>query len=88
MLDADDQLPGNLDEQVRRVLNRMPDDVSIWQKLSSQFKIDLFCGFFMEKTNEGIEVSAKTLRLLGERSICLDVSIYAPTSEEDGGQRS
>jgi len=83
MLDAEDQAPGDLDEQVRSILDRLPADLSIWRTLSSRYKIDLFCGWFMEETNEGIEVSAKTLMRLGERAILLGVCIYAPLTNDD-----
>ena len=83
MLDAEDQAPGNLDKQVRIILDRFPADLSIWKKLSSQYKIDLFCGWFMEETNEGIAISADTLMRLGERAILLDVCIYAPLQGDD-----
>jgi hypothetical protein len=61
----------------------LPADLAVWQSLSSRFKLDLFCGFFMQETDEGLEVSADTLRRLGERSISLGVCIYAPLSDEN-----
>lgn len=87
MLDAEDQAPGNLDEQVRSILDRLPADLSIWKKLSSRYKIDLFCGWFMAETNEGIAISAHTLVRLGERAILLDVCIYAPLSGDKDGPK-
>jgi hypothetical protein len=68
MLDAKDQTPGDLDEQVRSILDRLPADLSIWQTLSSRYKIDFYCGWFMGETNDDIEVSANTLMRLGVAS--------------------
>lgn len=85
MLDAEDQKPGDMDEQVRSILDNLPADLCIWKALSSRYKIDLFCGWFMEDTNEGIEISANTLKRLSEREILLGVCIYAPLPGEDDG---
>jgi hypothetical protein len=40
--------------------------------------VALFCGWFMRESNEGVEISAHTLGLLGERGIVLSLDIYGP----------
>ena len=50
----------------------------MWNELASKYDIDLFCGLFMEKGNEGMEISPKTLQALGERNILLGLDIYDP----------
>jgi hypothetical protein len=82
-LGADDQQPGNLDEQIRSIFSRLPDDLEIWRDLSSKYRMDLFCGFFMEVSDEGLEISPDSLRLLGERLVPLDFCIYAPTGVKE-----
>jgi hypothetical protein len=42
--------------------------------------MDLYCGWFMEKENEGLGVSAMTLRELGARGIELPLDIYSGDS--------
>ena len=83
MLEADDQQPGNLDEQIKSIFTRLPDDLEVWRDLSSKFRMDLFCGFFMEVGDEGLEISPDSLRLLGERSVALGFCIYAPTGRDE-----
>ena len=78
-LSATKQSPENLDSQIREILGQLTNDVSIWQDLRKKFKIDLFCGFFMEETNEGLTVSCNSLKMLGERGIELAIDIYANT---------
>jgi Domain of unknown function (DUF4279) len=85
MLNAEDETPADLDAQVRNILDKLPSDPDTWQTLSARFEIDLFCGWFMKETNEGLEVPADTLRRLGERSILLAVCIYAPLSKDYNG---
>ncbi len=35
----------------------------------------------MEEGDEGLSISPESLRLLGERSIALEICIYAPTRD-------
>lgn len=73
--------PENLDAQVVELLDGLTKDVHVWQALSAQFRISVFCGWFMSDANEGVEVAPSTLLLLGERGIRLDLDIYAPDDD-------
>lgn len=81
MLDATDREPENLDAQVDEILKQLTQDLTVWASLSNDYKIDLFCGFFMKQTDEGVEISTKTLKALGERGIKLGFCIYAPLED-------
>ena len=78
-LEANEKEPADLDLQVNEILSQLPCDLSIWHALSKKFELDLFCGFFMEKSNEGIDISPSSLEQLGARGIALALDIY------DGG---
>jgi hypothetical protein len=80
-LEAGDCEPENLDKQVAELLSKLTQDLNVWQLLSEQFTIDLFCGLFMEKTYEGLSISQDTLLALGQRRITLEIDIYGPTQE-------
>ena len=45
-------------------------------------ELDLFCGFFMKQSDEGLEVSAAALKALGERGIKLGICLYAPSLKD------
>jgi hypothetical protein len=81
MLDAADREPGDLDAQVAELFGRLITDLSVWSSLAKQYRMDLFCGFFMKETNEGFEVSPQTMKLLADRGIKLAVCIYAPIND-------
>ncbi len=68
--------PEDIDGQVSEILSQLSSDLTIWNELSSKYSIDLFCGIFMEKNNEGIDISPKTLVELGNRGIMLALDIY------------
>lgn len=80
-LHATETEPENLDGQVAELLGKLTDDLAIWRNLGHRYKIDLFCGWFMGGTNEGVTVSATTLKALGERGIELGLDIYGPDTD-------
>lgn len=82
-LDAAGQQPGNLDAHVAELFGRVNSALPAWATLSGEYKIDLFCVYFMSEADEGLEVSAKTLKLLGDRGIKLELRIYSPAKEDD-----
>ena len=84
-LEATDHEPEDLDGQIGELLGRLTPSLDVWRALSAQYQIDLFCGFFMHETNEGLEVSAESLAALGQRGISLGMDIYSPTREELAG---
>lgn len=81
-LAAPDSEPGDLDAQVKNILGKLTSDMSVWRRLAAEFDIDLFCGLFMQKDNEGLSLSAESLAMLGERGIELALDIYSGNEEE------
>ena len=81
-LEASDCEPENLDGQVSELLNKTNCDLSVWQRLSSRYRIDLFCGLFMTESNEGLSLSPQSLTALGERGIEIGFDIYGPLDEK------
>lgn len=75
----DAKAPGDLNAKIRAILASLPNDLSVWRELSQRYRCDVFCGSFMRKINEGIELTPDTLMMLGERGLHLGLDIYAPT---------
>jgi hypothetical protein len=73
--------PEGLDSQVEELLGKLSQDLDVWRNLSSRFRVDLFCGWFMKQGNEGVCISPATLHALGSRGIELGVDIYAPDTD-------
>lgn len=69
--------PANFDAQALEILSRLSSDLAVWSNLRRSFDVDLFCGWFLEKENEMLGISAATLMMLGERGIDLSLDIYA-----------
>ena len=67
--------------QVAELLDALTLDLAVWRDLSGRFKADLFCGLLMERSNEGLMLSARALQALGERGLELDLDIYGPVGD-------
>jgi hypothetical protein len=78
--------PENLNAQVSELLSKMTSDLDVWSTVTQRYEVDLFCGWFMEESNEGVSVSPHTLRLLGERGIELSLDIYGPDGNGESSQ--
>ena len=69
---------GGLDVQLSALLARCTADLDAWNVVTSKWKVDLFCGLFMERPNRGLCLNADSLKRLAERGIALGFDIYAP----------
>ncbi len=77
-LESRDREPEDIDTQVGELLAQLSNDLAVWRQLEEQFKIDLFCGLFMDSWNEGFAISPKSMIALGVRGITVSLDIYAP----------
>jgi hypothetical protein len=74
--------PGDLDAQIKNILAKVTSGLSVWRALAAEFKMDMFCGLFMQNENEGLSFSAELLAMLGERGIEFSLDIYDGREEE------
>lgn len=81
-LEIERAVPGDLSTQIRQLLGRMTDDLSIWRDLTSRFEADFFCGLWLNRWNEGEVLMPDVLLMLGQRNIKLELDIYS--GNDDG----
>ena len=69
----------DLEEQVLKLLSRVVADPDVWRKLTHQYKVDLFCGLFLNEgcVNRGFSLSAKVMKELAKRNLEIGFDIYA-----------
>jgi hypothetical protein len=77
-LSAPDSPGSDLDGQVLWILSRLSPDLAGWKNLTSKYKMDLFCGLFLERPNRGVSLKPDTMRQLAERNLKIGFDIYAP----------
>lgn len=75
--------PADVDAQIKEILDRLPADLSVWQYITGEYRIDLFCGWFLGNYNEGISISPESMIALGSRGILLDMDIYSSPEEDE-----
>lgn len=76
--------PGDLDGQIAELLSPLSRDLAVWRDLSARFQADIFCGLFLDQSNEGIDLSPETLVMIGSRGLTLDFDIYGNSEADDG----
>jgi hypothetical protein len=75
--------PEDLDGQIAEILSKLTDDLEVWRSISATYQVDLFCGLFMQGSNEGMSISPQSLSALGLRHIELGLDIYEGDQETD-----
>ncbi|MEQ4209780.1 DUF4279 domain-containing protein [Actinopolymorpha sp. B9G3] len=83
-LDAEETTPADVDAQVATIRGRLTSDEAVWRDLGARYTVDLFCGWFMERGNEGVTLEPETMLALGRRGIPLDVDLYGGDESADG----
>ena len=78
---ASDSVPGDINAQLCEIFAQTTDDLRVWGHLKERFRVDVFCGLFMEGRNEGQELEADVLLALGQRGLRLGLDIYDPTPD-------
>lgn len=81
-LNVERRSPGDLDGQIAELFENLSLEVAVWKDLSRRFQADVFCGLFLNESNEGISLSSETLTAVGSRGLTLDIEIYGPEGEE------
>lgn len=77
-LDALASETADLDSQVSSILSRLTADLAVWKKIVAGYRVDLFCGLYLERSNRGVTLAPQTMVDLGSRGIELGFDIYAP----------
>lgn len=72
----------DLDGQVDWLLARLTGDTVIWKKLTERYRVDIFCGLFLERRNRGVTLAPKTMAALGARGIEIGFDIYGPEASD------
>jgi hypothetical protein len=82
-LKAERAEPEDINAQVRWLLSQVELDLSVWKSLAGKFDVDVFCGLFMQGSNDGMSLAPDVMALMGERGIHLELDIYTPIEDDD-----
>lgn len=77
LLDVGRRRSGDLDLQIAELLSRVTSDLEVWRDLNARYPGDLFCGLFLEESNEGISLKPQTSLAIGQRGLVIGFDIYS-----------
>lgn len=80
-LRVEEREPGDLEDQIVALFSELTDDPQVWADLNARYRGDVFCGLFMDTTNEGLELKPETLLMIGQRGLRLGLDIYDPIED-------
>ena len=52
----------DLEEKVEGLLGKLTSDVAVWRRITGQYKVDIFCGLFLDSWNEGFGLSPRVVK--------------------------
>jgi hypothetical protein len=81
-IESKDCPEGDVEDGIKTLLGRMPDDPEVWATLTSTYSVDLFCGLFLAAHNRGFELSEGLSRMLSDRRLQIGFDIYFDSSDE------
>jgi Domain of unknown function (DUF4279) len=76
LLSIDHRRGTQLEALINELLDKMTGDLTVWEHLTNQFRVDLFCGLQLEEWHRGLSFSPETLMRIAKRRLKLDVGIY------------
>jgi hypothetical protein len=76
-LEAAECRPEDVNGQVDALLAQLTNELAVWASITSDCKVDIFCGLFMNGSNEGFSLSPETMSALASRNIRMSFDVYA-----------
>ena len=80
--------PEDFNGQVAHLFAQTSNDLSVWENLRGKYQVDLFCGWFMSTSNDGVALSVAALRALADRGVELSLDVYDASEEGCDGPTS
>lgn len=82
ILEAQAAESDDLGSQISSALGGLTADLSVWTNLAGRYEARVFCGLFMEATNEGLRLKPETLAAVSARGLYLDLDLYGPLDDQ------
>ncbi len=73
----------DLQDQINKLLDKLPADLEIWHSLTKRFQADLFCGLWMKRWNRCLSFEVATLQQMTERGLSIGLDVYVEYDLEE-----
>lgn len=67
---------GDVEEHLTELVAGLSSHPAVWKALTSRYRADLYCGFFLAGLGHGISMTPKLHRLLADRNLDILFNIY------------
>ena len=64
------------------LLDRFPEDSTLWEEVTTSYGADIFCGVFLQADSQSTVVDAEVLTRLARLGLPLSFEFYAPSDAE------
>ncbi|MBA8904069.1 DUF4279 domain-containing protein [Phyllobacterium sp. P30BS-XVII] len=68
---------GDLNGQIAELLEPLTQNLDVWRLLSAKYRARIFCGLWLDRNNEGIDLQPETLLAVGMRGVRIELDIYS-----------
>jgi len=75
-LEKEDTDQRTCDTAIKELLNRVNHDEGIWNLITERFSVDLPIGLVLQSNNKGLQLEAKTLKIISSMNIPVGFDIY------------
>jgi len=82
-LEAATAEPEDINGQVRSIFSKVEATPEVWKDLVQRFDVDMFCGLFMQGSNDGFSLAPDVMALLSERGIIIGFDIYGADDDDN-----
>jgi hypothetical protein len=65
-----------LGEALSRLMDVLPEDLTLWEEITMSFSADVFCCAFLENDNQSTNIPPEVLLTLGRRGLTLSLDLY------------
>ncbi|MCR5857115.1 DUF4279 domain-containing protein [Mesorhizobium sp. J428] len=66
----------HLSDQISQLLAETSSDHEVWTDLVQRYRVDMFCGIWLDEPGQGVNLAPMVLVELGRRGISLELDIY------------
>ena len=86
-LEPDLPRSAEIEAKIVNILDKVTADLDIWSLINQKYSSRIFCGLFLDSSNEGFGLSPETLKQLADRGLKIEFDIYSKieTSKETEG---
>ena len=77
ILDSGVSEKAELEEHIEAMLSTLTNDTDEWDSLLARFTATVHCSLFLDRYNEGLELSPRVAQALSERGLVIAFDIYS-----------